>query len=91
MSDPTVTEKKVIFGFTRTLEYSPIEGETKEKDWKMLPELFLTKRGAEIYDALNKHQGIGQGYRKSLLKETNRQHQMAQKVAAHNNNKKFKP
>ena len=58
MSDPTVTKRKVRFGFTRTLEYSPIEGETKGKDWKMFPELFLTKRGAKIYDVLNKHQGM---------------------------------
>ena len=80
-SDPTVTNKRVRFGLTRTLEYSPIEGETKGKDWKMFPVLFHTNTGAKIYEALNKHQNIGQGSRESLLKATNIQHQMAQKLA----------
>ena len=57
-SDPTITNKRLRFGLTRTLEYSPIEGETKGTDWKMFPELFQTNRWAEIYDALNKHQEI---------------------------------
>ena len=35
-----------------------LRGETKGKDWKMFPELFLTDKGAKIYDALNKHQEI---------------------------------
>ena len=55
----------------------------------MFPELFLTDRGANIYDALNKHQEIGQESTKSLPKETNRQHQLAKRLAAHT--KRFKP
>ena len=78
------------FGLARTLEYNPIEGEIKGKDWKMFPEHFLTKTGAKIDDALNKHQSIGQGSRELLLKESNRQHQMAKKLAAKGNNKRFK-
>ena len=87
-ADPIVN-KKVRFGFTRTVEYSPIEGGTEETDWRMFPQLFLTDRGANIYDALNKHQEIGRESRKSLLKETNRQHQLAKKLAAYP--KRFKP
>ena len=88
-SDPTATNKRVRFGLIRTLEYSPLEGETKGKDWKMFPELFLTDKGAEIYDALNKHQEIGQESRNKLLNKTNKQHQMAQKLAAYT--KRLKP
>ena len=37
-ADPAVADKKVRFGYTRTVEYSPIEGETEETDWRMFPE-----------------------------------------------------
>ena len=77
-----MTEKKVRFGSARRLEFYPIEDKLEGKDWKMFPELFLTKTGAKIYEALIKHQNIGQGSRESLLKATNKQHQMAKKLAA---------
>ena len=87
--DPTVTNKKVRFGLTRTLEYTPIEGESKKTNWRMFPELFLTDRWAEIYEAVNKYQEIGQESRKSLLKLADRQHQMAKRWGTHS--KRIKP
>ena len=77
------------FGSARRLEFYPIEDKIEGTDCKVFPELFLTKTGAKIYEALNKHQNIGQGSRESLLKATNKQHQMAKKLAK--SNKSFKP
>ena len=54
-ADPTTTSKNLRFGSTITVEYKPIEKETKPTEWKMFPELFLTRKWAEIYDALNKN------------------------------------
>ena len=55
----------------------------------MFPELFLTDRWAEIYEAVNKYQEIGQESRKSLLKLADRQHQMAKRWGTHS--KRIKP
>ena len=88
-ADPTATRQKVRFGLTRTVEYSQIAKETKKTEWKIFPVLFRTKVLADIYEAMNKYQEIGQKSRDSLLKTTNRQHQMAQKFGT--DSRKLKP
>ena len=49
----------------------------------MFPVLLRTKVLAEIYEAMNKYQEIGQKSRDSLLQTTNRQHEMAKKLGTH--------
>ena len=72
------------------MEFIPTEQDTEAyTDWSIFPELFTSQTGAKIYESINKHPNIGCGSRKALLKDTNKQHQMALRLT--NESKTHKP
>ena len=89
--EPTLTsEKRVRFGAEKKIEFVPREDKEDYTKWKMFTELFTTETAAKFYEAVNKHQNIGSGSRESLLNPTNKEHQMAKKLATGKKKRKHK-